>query len=175
MKNKEKIYFVKTRNVKTPTRGTAVASGIDFFMPEFDEQFLTDLQAKNPNLFLVKNAEGKVEKIHVGKDILIPSGIKVKIPHGWALCAHNKSGVATKKKMIYGAELIDEDYAGEMHLHLINLNGISVELEPGEKLLQFVLEEQNYADMIEVYQDELNKLHENSERGEKGFGSTGTK
>jgi dUTPase len=45
-------------------------------------------------------------------DIVIPSGICSKFPANLALIANNKSGVATKKKLIFGASVIDTSYQG---------------------------------------------------------------
>jgi dUTP pyrophosphatase len=148
-----KVKFFKTKTVKTPTRGTEKSAGIDFYVPdEFNPVTLA------PN-----------------QDILIPSGLKARIPEGYALIANNKSGVATKKKLIVGASVVDEDYTGEIHLHLINAGQSDVEIHPGDKILQFILEKQEYCG-IEVVES-LESLYDNfeSSRGEGGFGSTGVK
>lgn len=147
------VKIFKTRSVKTPQRGTPTSAGIDFFVPE-------DFQ---PTIVLPNG------------DVLIPAGIKVRIPAGYALIANNKSGIATKKKLIHGASVIDEDYTGEIHLHLINVGKEPVEIHPGDKIIQFLLEKQEYASVEEVSSLEI--LYEQlvTERGEGGFGSTGTK
>ena len=61
----------KTRNVKTPSRGTNLSAGLDFYVPE-------DFQETT---------------IHSGESVLIPSGIRAHVPSGYALIAFNKSGV----------------------------------------------------------------------------------
>jgi len=147
------VKIFKTREVKTPQRGTPKSAGIDFFVPE-------DFQTTT---------------IQHGKDVLIPSGIKVSIPDGYALVANNKSGIATKKKLICGATVVDQDYQGELHLHLINTGLDDVIINPGDKIIQFLLEKQEYSNVEEV--SSLEELYNGvtSERGEGGFGSTGTK
>ena len=45
------IKFTRIRDVKSPTRGTAEAAGIDFFVPNYNEQFRNDFEAKNPNVY----------------------------------------------------------------------------------------------------------------------------
>lgn len=147
----EYMNFVKVRDVKSPSRGTAKSAGIDFYAPNDMSEI----------------------KIGPGKDVLIPSGIRVRIPEGFALVALNKSGVATKKKLVAGACLIDEDYTGEMHLHLINTSDKEVNIAPGEKILQFVLIPINYIRMEEVSQEVYDSFGE-TERGAGGFGSTTT-
>ena len=46
----EKVYFAKTREVKSPTRGTSKASGIDMYVPRFTDKFIEDLVKKNPEI-----------------------------------------------------------------------------------------------------------------------------
>jgi dUTP pyrophosphatase len=143
------MKFSKVRDVKSPSRGTALSAGIDFFVPnDFIEMTVL------PN-----------------QRTLIPSGIKVSLPDGYALIAFNKSGVASKTGMIVGACVVDEDYQGEIHLNMINTSDIGQLIRPGDKLTQFILVPVNYAEPQEVIMDNL--YREVTERGEGGFGSTG--
>lgn len=155
------IRFIKTRNVKSPERGTAYSAGIDFFIPyDFEELFLGP-----------------------GEDILIPSGIKAEIPEHTCLLGVDKSGIASsfaaKEKagmkgdpnrnsaLMVGAKLIDADYRGEIHLHIINVGKRIVLIKPGMKIAQFVL--------LPVFYDEWketdNLLIPEGRNG--GFSSTG--
>lgn len=161
------MKYTKTRDVKSPCRGTKLSAGIDFFVPN-DWNW------------------GIERVIQPGERVLIPSGIKVNVPTGHALVAFNKSGVATKTGLIIGACVVDEDYQGEIHLSLINTNNSreifaegtyvkldgTVAISPGEKLAQFILLPVNYAMPEETGADKL--YVEDTERGEGGFGSTGT-
>jgi dUTP pyrophosphatase len=142
------MKIVRTRDVKLPSRGTSRSAGIDFFVPNDQE----------PVMLLP------------GEDALIPSGIRANVPSGYMLMAANKSGVATKSKLIKGAEIVDEDYTGEIHIHVFNNGNNSVLINPGTKLMQFILVPVNYEGVEEV--DQLDNTE--SERGDKGFGSTGT-
>lgn len=141
----------KIRNVKTPERGTPLSAGLDFFVPnDFPgEHFLLPGDAVN-----------------------IPSGIKVKVPHGFALVFMNKSGVAVKKGLQVGACVVDEDYQGEVHLHVRNTSTDVQSIKPGEKLVQALLIPVDYCDVEVVNVDEL--YEKGAQRGEGGFGSTGT-
>ena len=140
------------RNVKTPTRGTGKSAGIDFYVPN--------------------DYTGQTELIP-GESVLIPSGIRAKVPEGFMLAAFNKSGVCTKKKLIVGASIVDEDYQGEIHIHLINAGDDVATFERGDKLVQFILVPVNYEGIEVVDNTEL--FEQKSERGEGGFGSTGNK
>lgn len=48
---KEVIKFLKSRDVKSPSRGYPTDAGIDFFVPVFNTQFIKDFKEKNPLLF----------------------------------------------------------------------------------------------------------------------------
>lgn len=149
------MIITKVKNVKTPSRGTQGSAGIDFFVPEMDEP-----------IYVPENGSA-----------LIPSGIKAIVPEGHALIAFNKSGVATKKGLIVGACVVDEDYQGEIHIHVINATKGPVFINPGEKLVQFLLIPIMYSGIREVKTEAFQKAISNntSERGEGGFGSTGDK
>ena len=150
--NNTPLKITKVRDVKTPTRGTSGSAGIDFYVPNDYPAHLCTVQP--------------------GDRYFIPSGIKANVPDGFALVAFNKSGVALRKQLIVGAAVVDTDYQGEIHLHLINSSNIAVEIQPGEKLTQFLLLPVNHCGIQEV---EEHKVFDNgSVRGAGGFGSTGT-
>ncbi len=138
----------KVKNVKTPSRGTEKSAGIDFYIPS-----------------------GIIASIPPNTSVCVPSGIKADVPEGYALIAFNKSGIALKHNLIVGACVVDEDYQGEIHLHVINVGNSDVNLEAGSKLIQFLLLPVFYDKIEEV---SLENLYEKaSSRGEGGFGSTG--
>jgi len=140
-----KMKVQKLRNVKTPSRGTSVSAGIDFYVPEdFETQVLKP-----------------------GQSVLIPSGIKAQVPRGYALIAFNKSGVATKQGLQVGACVVDEDYRLEIHLHVINISDKNQTVVTGQKLVQFILMPVSYLDI-----EEVDNIENNTER-KGGFGSTG--
>jgi dUTP pyrophosphatase len=85
------------------------------------------------------------------------------------LTAFNKSGVATKQGLSIGACVVDEDYEGEIHLHLVNTSNFNTLVEPGKKIAQFILIPVNYEN-VEVVEELESR---NTQRGAGGFGSTG--
>lgn len=143
------LHFSRIRAVKKPERGSEESAGIDFFVPNSSDRIT----------------------IGQNQSALIPSGIHVNIPKGWALIAFNKSGVATKKGLIVGACVVDSDYQGEVHIHVINTLDSEVVVEPGEKLVQFLLVPIGLSEIKEVEPEYL--YPETSARGSGGFGSTG--
>ena len=146
------MKFAKIRDVKTPTRGTQGSAGIDFYVPN-----------DYPN---------SLRRIEPGDRYFIPSGIKANVPEGYALIAMNKSGVALKKGLMVGACVVDSDYQGEIHLHLVNVSDSFARIEAGEKLVQFLLVPVDHCN-VEVDESEL--FEEETTRGSGGFGSTGVK
>ena len=163
------MKFAKVRNVKSPIRGTSKAAGIDFFVPDFG------------------NNKGFI--VNPGTDILIPSGIKMEIPEGYMLMAADKSGVVTSKWacimanrkpkpeafesiVILGAKIVDEDYQGEIHIHLVNVGKAKIHIKPGMKIAQFILVPVSYEGLEEVSESEL--FSRQSERGDGALGSTGS-
>jgi len=132
-----------------PARANSNDAGIDFFVPnDFEDKWL-------------RSNEG----------ILIPSGIRVNVPEGYALIAFNKSGVAIKRQLLGGACVVDEGYQGELHIHIINVSQDSQKVSAGEKIMQFILVPMFYDSVEEVANEEL--FEEESSRGAGGFGSTG--
>lgn len=163
------MKFCKIRNVKSPVRGTSKAAGIDFFVPNF--------------------GGNKGFIVSPGTDVLIPSGIKMEIPKGYMLMAADKSGVVTSKCaclgagrtpkpeafesiVILGAKIIDEDYYGEIYIHIVNVGKAKVHIKPGMKIAQFILVPVSYEELKEVPEAEL--FSRASERGDGAFGSTGS-
>jgi dUTP pyrophosphatase len=141
--------FCKVRKVKSPEYGTSGSAGIDFFVPEC-----------------------VIRVVAPGESALIPSGIKVNLPHLWSLIAFNKSGVATKKRLQVGAAVVDSDYQGEIHLHVFNVGNESQTIRAGDKLVQFVCIFTPQHPLTEVDNSDL--FEQVTERGAGGFGSTGT-
>ena len=54
--------------------------------------------------------------IQPNESVLVPTGCKFAIPHGYMMEIMNKSGVAYKKKLIVGACVVDSGYEGEVCL-----------------------------------------------------------
>lgn len=145
------MKYIKIRDVKSPARGTDKSAGIDFFVPNDQETIVL-----KPN-----------------ESTLFPTGIKMNIPQDHVLIAFNKSGVATKRDLTVGASVVDEDYQGEIHIHLTNVGKETQEIKAGEKIVQFLLMPIVYEGLEEVTTEDELWNGEVTSRGEGGFGSTG--
>jgi dUTPase len=107
--------------------------------------------------------------------INIPSGVYCQMEEpGRALIAHNKSGVASSLGLIYGAQVVDFEYQGEIHINVINTSSKVVRIYAGQKLMQF-LEIPIFTSAIEEV-DSLQNLYKGAtSRADGGFGSTDKK
>lgn len=172
-----KVQFILTREVHAPSRGTDQAAGIDFFIPYYNEKFAEDFKAANPNMQYGMSCDNdNVGHIVIAphERIKVPSGVHVFLtPVESALIAANKSGVSTKKGLIFTCQVIDSDYTGEMHIGVVNTSNEIVEIKTGEKLIQFIHTPVYFPSLEEIDENSYYTLHENSVRKDGAFGSTG--
>lgn len=177
----QKLFYARTRTVKQPERGTSRSAGIDFFMPEFTDDFLNDLIDKNPNYSTLRPGNYSYYIIKPEKKILIapherlmiPSGIKIRGHENIAINAHNKSGKGVSKGLDRLAEVVDEDYQGELHISIVNTSNYIVEICENEKIIQWLEVHVDYSELAELTEETL--FTEETERGAGGFGSTDKK
>jgi dUTPase len=174
-----KFYMEPGYDVKKPEREYGNA-GIDLFIPSMNETFEKAFNLKNnvENAYLnyMLNTDRWSIKIPAHGRANIPSGVRSRIPVNIALEAQNKSGVATKHGLVYGASTVDSSYKGIIHISVINTTTEEVELPLGMKLIQFIPRVID-PDDIEVCDDmtleEFYTDFEFNNRGEGAFGSTG--
>ena len=100
---------------------------------------------------------------------LVPTGLSLELPVGWAGMVHARSGMATKRHLAPANKVgvIDCDYRGEVMVSLHNHSNITQTVEPGERIAQLVIMPYLTAQFFEA--EELS----DTVRGEGGFGSTG--
>jgi len=97
---------------------------------------------------------------------LVGSGIKMAIPNGYAGLIWDKSGLANLGITTMGG-VIDCAYRGEIKVVVKNLSEDIFNIVPGQKIAQIIIQEAPLFNIVE------NKINEDSERGDKGFGSSG--
>ena len=102
---------------------------------------------------------------------VVPTGLYLEIPVGYEVQVRPRSGLAAKKgiTVLNAPGTIDADYRGEVCVILANLSQEPFVIERGERIAQLVLARH------EVIEWESVGALEESQRGEGGFGSTGTK
>jgi len=106
-----------------------------------------------------------------GQTVLIPTGLAVEIPEGYAGLVFARSGMATKRDLAPANKVgvIDADYRGEIFVPLHNHGAVPQTVEPGERMAQMILTPFLTAQFLEA--DSLSE----TPRGDRGFGSTGRK
>jgi len=107
-----------------------------------------------------------------GETTLLPTGLSIYIQDSnFAATILPRSGLGHKHGIVLGnlVGLIDSDYQGELMISCWNRGNTAFTIEPGERVAQLVL--------LPVVQAEFNIVTEfkSTERGEGGFGHTGTK
>jgi dUTP pyrophosphatase len=106
-----------------------------------------------------------------GERALVPTGLAVAIPDGYAGFVQPRSGLAARHgiSIVNTPGLIDSGYRGELKVALLNTDLHEPFLvEPGMRIAQLVVVPVPGIELLEV--DELPE----SERGSRGFGSTGS-
>lgn len=108
--------------------------------------------------------------IEAGGTFLVPTGLAMELPDGYAGLIYARSGLASKKGLAPANKVgvIDSDYRGEVMVALHNHSNIPSSIEPGERIAQLVITP--YIAAVFNTVDEL----DTTERGAGGFGSTGT-
>ena len=105
-----------------------------------------------------------------GERRLVHTGVKMSLPDGYECQVRPRSGLAVKYgiTVLNSPGTIDADYRGECCVLLINMGDKPYNFEKGERIGQFVISPVVQADWsVTASLDE-------TERGEGGFGHTGT-
>lgn len=134
-------------NATIPTYGSANAAGADLYA--CIDEALT---------------------IASGETFLVPTGLSMELPEGYAGLIYARSGLASKKGLAPANKVgvIDSDYRGEIMVALHNHSKEAATIEPNERIAQLVITPYIAAAFNAV--DELS----DTVRGTGGFGSTGT-
>ena len=106
--------------------------------------------------------------------VLILTGLSFDLPEGYEIQVRTKSGLAVNLGLMVSNSpgTVDRGYLGEIKVPLFNMNNNSLTIEKGMKVAQAVLCPVVCGKFVEF--EQLNDLG-TSERGDKGFGSTGIK
>jgi dUTP pyrophosphatase len=105
-----------------------------------------------------------------GGRALVPTGVAVAIPRGYAGFVQPRSGLALNHgvTVLNSPGLIDADYRGELKVVLVNTDPTEpFVIERGERIAQLVIQAVEHVEFVEV--EELDQ----TERGDGGFGHSG--
>lgn len=138
-----------SENAIIPTYGTPFAAGADLYA-----------------------CIDKKTDIAPGETKMVGTGIAMEIPEGYVGLVFARSGLACKKGLAPANKVgvIDSDYRGEIKvaLHNHNISGDALSVESGERIAQISI-----VPYLKAEFEECDSL-EDTDRGEKGFGSTGS-
>lgn len=135
-------------NAVVPTYGSEFAAGADLYAAVEEAMTIAPSETK-----------------------LIPTGIAMEIPVGYAGFIYARSGLASKKGLAPANKVgvVDADYRGEVMVALHNHGKAEQTIEAGERIAQMVIAPFITANFIE------SETLEDTVRGAGGFGSTGSK
>ena len=111
------------------------------------------------------------EVLEPGARTLVPTGLHIELPEGHEAQVRPRSGLAYKHGLtvLNAPGTIDADYRGEIGVILINLSSENFLISSGDRIAQIVISKHEQVEIKEV------KIIDQTERGKKGFGSTGLK
>lgn len=142
------VRIINKSSNALPEYATALAAGMD-------------VRADNPEPIVIEP---------LGR-AMVPTGLFLEIPAGYEVQVRPRSGLAARNGLtvLNSPGTIDADYRGELKVILVNLSSEPFEVKRGERIAQIVLARHERIEWETT--DELSA----SDRGEGGFGSTGTK
>ena len=115
-----------------------------------------------------KDIEQESYEIKPGERILVKTGIQVEIPKGYWGNIRDRSGIALNQGLHNLAGVIDENYRGEIGVVVINLNSVFNQIiKKNDRIAQMIISPYTLVNIVE--QENLSETN----RGEKGFGSSG--
>jgi dUTP pyrophosphatase len=108
-----------------------------------------------------------------GQSVRVPTGVRIALPSGHEGQVRPRSGLAARHgvTVLNAPGTIDEDYRGEVQVLLINHGSADFTIESGDRIAQLIV--------APVSRIEIEAVNEEAalggtERGDGGFGSTGS-
>jgi len=101
--------------------------------------------------------------------VLAKTDVQVRVPRGTYGRVAPRSGLAWKHHIDIGAGVVDEDYRGNLGVVMFNHAEAEFTVKAGDRIAQLVCERIAHPEIQELASLDA------TERGEGGFGSTGTK
>ena len=154
-------YSRVRQDVKPPTRANPSDAGLDvYFCP--------------PSPFFERG--NSAVEVEPQTSVILPTGLRVGVPHGYMLEVKNRSSVAAKRSLIVGACVVDSGYDGEIFVNLHNVGKETQTIDVWAKIAQLVLTPvvhfralETSGDLYEWYPITI------SNRGDGALGSTDDK
>ena len=101
--------------------------------------------------------------------VLVKTGLKIAIPNNCYASIRDRSGIAMKNGITTLGGVIDFEYRGEVGVILLNTSKKPFTIEKYDRIAQMIIQKFEHVNFVKV--DELDETN----RSEKGFGSSGSK
>lgn len=164
---------------KIPEYATKGSSGVDVVAYDilaiykgFVKSEDNTIEAIREKFLSDKEGEGAMF-IRPQERVLIDTGLsQAEIPENSEIQVRPRSGISLKKGLLVANApgTLDEDYRGNIGVILFNPSNFIIKIERFERIAQLVL-----CPILRTEWTAVEEINFNTERGAKGFGSTGTK
>ena len=153
---------------KLPTYGSEKAACCDLCCDLRVDKCI-DLNPANVDFKHMEYSGDCFDRVHIAphETIKLPTGWAFQPPEGYMLQILQRSGLASKGLIPLGG-ILDEDYTGEVIVIMLNTTDKYLSINNGDRIAQMAIRPYYQGKFEEV--DELDE----TERGDGGFGSTGT-
>ena len=151
-----------------PTYGSKCACAADLYCDLRVDKCI-DLNPANVDFKHMEYSGDCFDRVHIAphETIKLPTGWAFQPPEGYMLQILQRSGLASKGLIPLGG-ILDEDYTGEVIVIMLNTTDKYLSINNGDRIAQMAIRPYYQGEFEEV--DELDE----TERGDGGFGSTGT-
>jgi dUTP pyrophosphatase len=173
------IDIMAMRTVTLPSRSHANDAGMDFYIPDFTDDFKKAFEAHKGNQLTRSTDIPRIVNdtlfIPAHSNAVIPSGICMDIAPGFMGLFLNRSSVAGVKDCLIGAQVIDSGYTGEVHIDLHNVSGNMITFKMGEKVSQMVIVPVFTPSVTLLNEERFRMITQERQRQAGSFGSTNKK
>lgn len=115
------IEYSRVRpDVKPPMRANPSDAGLDVF-------------------YCPPDPKVSAKRVEPNSSVILPTGLRFGVPHGYMLEVKNRSSVAAKRSLIVGACVVDSGYDGEVFINLHNVGNEVQHIMAWDKIAQVVL------------------------------------
>ena len=153
---------------KLPTYGSEKAACADIYCDLRVDKCI-DLNPANVDFKHMEYSGDCFDRVHIAphETIKLPTGWAFQPESGYMLQILQRSGLASKGLIPLGG-ILDEDYTGEVIVIMLNTTDKYLSINNGDRIAQMAIRSYYQGEF-----EEVDKLDE-TERGDGGFGSTGT-
>lgn len=159
------LGYVNAATLYLMNRGTA-AVGVEFIHPNAKLPTYAHEGDQGADIYAVEDIT--IMPHTYGN--MVPTGLKLLIPYGWAISIRPRSGLSknTPLRISNSPATIDQQYRGEVKVLFDNFSDEPVQILAGDRIAQFILEKNHQA----AWQ-KIDTVEPSTDRGEGGFGSSG--